>query len=65
LNIQSCKCTATTFFNDNINSGGNFTLDIDLSAGSVHNITAQATDVAGYVSDVSAVLSIIVDTTAY
>ncbi|CAC9556417.1 hypothetical protein, partial [uncultured Gammaproteobacteria bacterium] len=46
------------------NSGGNFTLDIDLSAGSVHNITAQATDVAGNVSDVSAVLAITVDIAA-
>jgi molybdopterin-binding protein len=34
------------------NSGGNFTLDIDLLAGSVHEITAQATDAAGNVSDV-------------
>ena len=44
------------------NSGGNFTLDIDLLAGSVHNITAQATDAADNVSDVSAVLAITVDT---
>jgi hypothetical protein len=41
-----------------VNSGGNFTLDIDLSAGSLHNVTAQATDAAGNVSDVSAVLAI-------
>jgi hypothetical protein len=46
------------------NSGGNFTLDIDLSAGSLHNVTAQATDAAGNVSDVSAVLAITVDTAA-
>jgi hypothetical protein len=46
------------------NSGGNFTLDIDLLAGSVHNITAQATDAADNVSDVSAVLAITVDTAA-
>jgi hypothetical protein len=46
------------------NSGGNFTLDIDLLAGSVHEITAQATDAAGNVSDVSAVLAITVDTGA-
>jgi hypothetical protein len=38
------------------NSGGNFTLDINLLAGAVHNIAAQATDTAGNVSDVSAVL---------
>ncbi|CAC9539534.1 hypothetical protein, partial [uncultured Gammaproteobacteria bacterium] len=44
------------------NSSGNFTLDIDLSAGSLHNVTAQATDAAGNVSDVSAVLAITVDT---
>ncbi|CAC9951962.1 hypothetical protein, partial [uncultured Gammaproteobacteria bacterium] len=47
-----------------VNSGGNFTLDIDLSAGSLHNVTAQATDAAGNVSDVSAVLAITVDTAA-
>jgi hypothetical protein len=39
-------------------------LDIDLSAGSLHNVTAQATDAAGNVSDVSAVLAITVDTAA-
>ena len=33
-------------------------------AGSVHEITAQATDAAGNVSDVSAVLAITVDTAA-
>jgi hypothetical protein len=33
-----------------------------LLAGSVHNITAQATDAADNVSDVSAVLAITVDT---
>jgi hypothetical protein len=46
------------------NSGGNFTLDINLLAGSVHNIAAQATDTAGNVSDVSAVLAITVDIAA-
>jgi hypothetical protein len=46
------------------NSGGNFTLDMDLLAGSVHEITAQATGAAGNVSDVSAVLAITVDTAA-
>ena len=45
-----------------VNNSGNFTLDIDLSAGSLHNVTAQATDAAGNVSDVSAVLAITVDT---
>ena len=44
------------------NSNGNFTLDIDLWAGSLHNVTAQASDAAGNVSDVSAVLAITVDT---
>jgi hypothetical protein len=39
-------------------------LDIDLLAGSLHEITAQATDAAGNVSDVSAVLAITVDTAA-
>jgi hypothetical protein len=41
------------------NSGGNFTLDINLLAGSVHNIAAQATDTAGNVSDVSAVSKLV------
>jgi hypothetical protein len=40
------------------------TLDIELLAGSLHEITAQATDAAGNVSDVSAVLAITVDTAA-
>ncbi|CAB5500793.1 beta strand repeat-containing protein, partial [Bathymodiolus thermophilus thioautotrophic gill symbiont] len=46
----------------NTDEDGNFTIDINLSAGSVHNITAIATDIAGNVSDISTTLAITVDT---
>jgi hypothetical protein len=47
----------TSFGTVTAHSGGNFTLDIDLLAGSLHEITAQATDAAGNVSEVSGVLA--------